>query len=150
MLGPVTTAFMIFIWIFAICLGGLGNKDHAKIAFAFLLSWGAARLATGYDDLYVLLTFYPVCAFICLSAKDEIVRLIGMLYGLRILVVMAFSAAATQFWMWEVNLYILTCQIVLALATIGTHSYGRRIRRMAMDLRHSPDRVAGHIQRVVL
>ena len=121
--GPVTITLSITIWTIVIGFLLTGQLRHKQIAIVFALSWISARFVTANNDVAVLIFGYTICALICIYSKDVIVRLIGMIYGLRIVVLptMTIFDANTEtywLWVWETNTVLLVIQILLALGTL--------------------------------
>jgi len=128
-LGPITAISMVLVWAISLSFLIWGGTKHRQIAVAFLISWVAVRLSTVYTDPIYFLVAYPICACICISSRFNIVRTIGILYGIRVVIPALVFPFFTDywFWMWEANNVVFYLQLLLAFGTIEYGKLGRLV-----------------------
>lgn len=119
--GPFTTLSMVVIFVTATAFFIWGRREQRFIAAALLISWIGARLYTSTDNMLTYIVFLTVAAGCALTPFTVISRYIGLIYGLRIVILLlVISNITTTFWLWELNRVLLWVQILLAWGTIAS------------------------------
>lgn len=118
--GPITTTFMVIIFLTAIVLFARNDQDQRRIALALIVSWVGARVSTATGNPAYLLITLTFSGIVTAFGFTIISRSISMLYGVRILLVAGLlSGVFTWFWLWEINFVFLALQILLAWGSLG-------------------------------
>jgi hypothetical protein len=121
--GPITTTMAVIILVTATAFFIWGRKEQRFIAAALLLSWIGARWTTETENIAGYAIFLTVSSGLCFTSFTLISRYIGIIYAIRLInAALLASGAINWFWHWELNLWLVAVQILLAWGTIASGS----------------------------
>jgi len=125
-LGPLTTFSALCVLVISVVLLRSARTDFRRLGLAFVVSWLSVRVVTATGAPIILLATYPICAALCFSSRKQLIRIVGLLYGVRALVIV-LVIPFDLFIFWEVNRVVFYAQLFLAVGIIIEHGGGRRV-----------------------